>query len=100
MWWEHINKHTHIVSASGKDFALSLIHTFTYAKTQPKFLTVTWRSWLTFLEIAPEKEGLCQRRRKRGIHEGERRGIEKEEGERGQAGESQQAVSVEVIMRH
>lgn len=45
--------------------------------TRTEFLRVTCGR----PDIAPQEEGLCQRRRKRGIHEGERRSREEEEGE-------------------
>ncbi len=83
----------------------SHLTSLTHTKTPPKFLTVTC-SRPTFLEIARQMGGLCQRRREReeSMRRRKRRGEEKrwreEEGERGQAGESQQAVVVEVIMRH
>lgn len=81
------HKHTHALVGSLRAMRISHLT----SGTRTEFLRVTCGR----PDIAPQEEGLCQRRRKRGIHEGERRRREEEEGE-----ESQKAVGVEVIMRH
>lgn len=55
---------------------------FTFNLTETEFASATCAP----AGVAPREEGLCQCKRGRSIHEG--------------AEESQQAVSVEVIMRH
>lgn len=109
MWWKHINAHTHtycLYERWGLRSQLnSHLTSLTHTKTQPGVFS------RCYLQPPPiprdctwEREIVSWKEREKGPwgRKKEVRGWKRteDEDERGQAGESQQAVSVEVIMRH